>query len=157
MGTSGGLQVGTRLGMPIITTHAIGMDNTGLYYEIPHPDPDCRRLEGELDQLMRSSMPETSRFHGKIHPYVTRAEPLLVEALKEAAGELGIEVRAGLTVSAPGFSAPQGRAISRVKASLPEIDQVFSDFDPRLEGERVENMEMEASFLPYSGRYGKCM
>jgi uridine phosphorylase len=96
---------------------------------------------------MRSSMPETSRFYGKIHPYVTRAEPVLVSALKEAAAELGIEVRAGLTVSAPGFSAPQGRATARVKASLLDVDRILSEFDPRLEGERVENMEMEASFL----------
>ena len=147
VGTSGGLQAGTKLGTPIITTHAIGMDNSGLYYEIPHPDPDCKRLEAELSQLMRSSMPDTSRFHGKIHPYVTRAEPRLVAALKEAAVQLGIEVQAGLTVSAPGFSAPQGRDIARVKASVPDIDQLFSGFDPRLEGERVENMEMEASFL----------
>jgi len=147
VGTSGGLQAGTRLGTPIITTHAIGMDNTGLFYEIPHPDPDCQRLEAELSQLMRHSMSETSRFHGKIHPYVTRAEPVLVSALKEAAVELGIEVRVGLTVSAPGFSAPQGRATARVKASLPEVDKILSDFDPHLDGERVENMEMEASFL----------
>jgi uridine phosphorylase len=147
VGTSGGLQAATRLGTPIITTHAIGMDNTGLYYEIPHPDADCQRLEGELDQLMRSSMPDNSRFHGKIHPYVTRAEPVLVAALQEAATELGIEVRTGLTISAPGFSAPQGRATARVKASLPDVDEIFSRFDPHMDGQRVENMEMEASFL----------
>jgi uridine phosphorylase len=92
-------------------------------------------------------MKPESRFYGKVYPYVARAEPILVAALKEAAESLGVPVRAGLTVSNPGFSAPQGRDIARVRPSIPELDQVFSQFGPRIEGQRVENMEMEASFL----------
>jgi uridine phosphorylase len=34
-----------------------------------------------------------------------------------------------------------------VKPSAPELDRVFSEYDPGLGGQRVENMEMEASFL----------
>ncbi|MBN1304980.1 MAG: hypothetical protein JXA13_11145, partial [Anaerolineales bacterium] len=147
VGTSGSLQVSTKLGTPIITTYAIGMDNTGMYYEVPHPDEVCARLEEELDQVIADVMCKTSRFCGKIHPYVTRAEPILVGALLEAANALGVPVRAGLTVSNSGFSAPQGRDIARVKPSIPDLDILFAEFDPRVDNQRIENMEMEASFL----------
>lgn len=147
VGTSGGLQAATRLGTPIITTYAIGMDNTGLFYEAPYPDAVCARLEGELAGVLQGAMRPDSRFYGQLRPYVARAEPRLVGALQQAAESLGVRVRAGLTVSNPGFSAPQGRDIARVKPSIPELDRLFAKFDPGLEGQRVENMEMEASFL----------
>jgi uridine phosphorylase len=155
VGSSGGLQASTKLGTPIITTYAIGLDNTGLFYEAPHPDEICERLEGELDQVISNSMGTKSRFYGKIHPYVTRAEPTLVGALLEASTSLGVAARTGLTVSAPGFSAPQGRDIARVKPSVPELDKIFSEFDPRIGDQRIENMEMESSFLlHFLGRIG---
>jgi uridine phosphorylase len=92
-------------------------------------------------------MDTNSRFYGKIHPYVTRAHPDLVNALSEAAEKLGIPVKTGLTASAPGFSAPQGRDTARVKSSILEIDKILAEFDPKIDSQRIENMEMEASFL----------
>jgi uridine phosphorylase len=147
VGTSGALQASTALGTPIITSYAIGMDNTGLFYEAPYPDETCARLEGELEHLIRGSMSPASRFYGKIHPYVSRAEPALVDALLEASASLGIPSKLGLTVSSSGFFAPQGRDTARVKPSIPELDRLFSEYDPRVGGQRIENMEMEASFL----------
>jgi uridine phosphorylase len=147
VGSSGGLQASTRLGTPIITSYAIGMDNTGLYYEAPYPDEVCERLEGELGSLVRGAMSTGSRFYGKIHPYVSRAEPELVDALSEAAESLGVETKVGLTASNCGFFAPQGRDIARVKPSLPDVDVLLAEYDPRVGGQRVENLEMEASFL----------
>jgi uridine phosphorylase len=147
VGTSGGLQAGTQVGTPIITTYAIGLDNTGIYYEAPYPDETCQRLERELHEGINQVMNPGSRFYGKIHPYVARAEPRLVSAFVEAAKTLGVPVKAGVTVSAPGFFAPQGRETSRVLPSLPELDKLFSQFDPRVGDQRIENMEMESSFL----------
>jgi uridine phosphorylase len=147
VGTSGGLQAATALGTPIITSYAIGMDNTGLYYEAPYADETCRRLEGELAHLIQRAMSPESRFYGRIQPYVSRAEPLLVDALLEAAESLGVTVKLGLTVSNPGFFAPQGRDVGRVKPTVPELDRVFAGYDPGVGGQRVENMEMESSFL----------
>jgi uridine phosphorylase len=147
VGTSGALQASTELGTPIITSYAIGMDNTGLFYEIPNPDEICERLGQELADIVRSSMSPGSRFYGKIHPYVARAEPAIVNALLEASVSLGIPTKLGLTVSNSGFFAPQGRDTARVKPSIPELDRIFSEYDPRVGGQRVENMEMEASFL----------
>lgn len=149
LGSSGGLQASTELGTPIITTYAIGLDNTGLFYEAPYPDETCKRLEGELGHVVNNSMSTKSRFYGKIFPYVARAEPSLVRALIEASASLGVPTKTGLTVSSPGFFVPEGRDIARLKPSLPELDKIFSEFDPRLEGQRVENMEMESSFLTH--------
>lgn len=155
VGTSGALQASTALGTPIITSYAVGLDNTGLFYEAPYPDETCERLERELYDVVKRSMPPDSRFYGKIHPYVSRAEPALVEALWEASASLGVPAKLGLTVSSCGFFAPQGRDTGRVKPSVPELDRVFSEYDPRVDGQRVENMEMEASFLlHFLGRQG---
>ena len=96
---------------------------------------------------MRNSMRPGSRFWGRIHPYVARSEPVMVQGLEETAARLGVPARIGLTASNSGFFACQGRDVARVQPSVPELDRVFSEFDPRLGGQRIENMEMEASFL----------
>lgn len=147
VGTSGALQDATPLGTPIVTSYAVGMDNTGLFYETPCPDETCKRLEEELSAAIGTAAAPGSRFHGRIRPYVSRAEPAVSRALMAASARLGIPARLGLTVSNPGFFAPQGRDISRLAPSVPDLDQLFARFDPRLDGQRVENMEMEASFL----------
>lgn len=102
VGTSGALQPSTELGTPIVTSYAIGMDNTGLLYEAPYPDETCERLERELADVVRSAMSTGSRFYGKIHPYVARAQPAIVSALSEASASLGVPTKLGLTVSALG-------------------------------------------------------
>jgi uridine phosphorylase len=147
VGTSGGLQASTALGTPIITSYAIGLDNTGLFYEVPYLDETCARLEDELGDLVKGAMRSGSRFYGKVHPYVSRAEPALVDALLEASETLGVPAKLGLTVSSSGFFAPQGRDVARIQPSLPEWDRILSEYDPRVDGQRIENMEMEASFL----------
>ena len=147
VGSSGGLQASTKIGTPIITTYAIGLDNTGSFYETPYPDEICERLEGELGQVFRNHMSPESRFYGKIHPYVARAEPTLVNALVEASKSLGVVTKTGLTLSCPGFFAPEGRDTSRMQPSILDLDKIFSEFDPKLDNQRVENMEMEGSFL----------
>jgi len=147
VGTSGALQTTTKLGTPIITSYGIGLDNTGLFYDAPYPDETSRRLEAELAELVDGAMDEGSRFRGTIRPYVGRAAPELVRALTDAAALLQVQTKVGLTVSCSGFFAPQGRDVGRLQPSLPEADRLFAEFDPQVEGQRCENMEMEASFL----------
>ena len=149
VGTCGGLQSSTELGTPIITSYAVGMDNTGLFYETSYPDETCKRLEMELGQVINNSMSKGSRYYGKIHPYVSRAEPIIVNALLEASNKLGVPSKVGLTVSCSGFFASQGRNIARVQPSLPELDRILAEYDPELGGQRIENMEMETSFLTH--------
>ncbi|HUV16136.1 MAG TPA: nucleoside phosphorylase [Pelolinea sp.] len=147
VGTSGALQKSTKLGIPIITSYSIGLDNSGLFYEASYPDDVCERLEKELGQLMLRSMKKDSRFYGKIHPYVSRANPVITSALSEASVLLGIESKVGLTVSCSGFFAAQGRDIARIEPSIPDLDEILSAYDPGIDGQKIENMEMESSFL----------
>jgi uridine phosphorylase len=147
VGTSGALQASTKLGTAIVTSYAIGIDNTGLFYEASYADQVCEGIERELGQAFGCSMREGSRFYAKIKPYVARAEPALVDALLEAAASLGVSSKLGLTVSCPGFFGPQGRDVARLRPSVPELDRLLSEYDPRLGEQRVENMEMESSFL----------
>jgi uridine phosphorylase len=58
-----------------------------------------------------------------------------------------VPTKLGLTISNCGFFAPQGRDIARVKPSVPGLDKILSEYDPMVGGQRIENMEMEASFL----------
>lgn len=147
VGTSGALQASTKLGTPIITSYAIGLDNTGLFYETPFQDDTCERLEREVYQVLVNSMSGASRFCGKINPYVGRSEPALVDALSSAAAALGIPTKVGLTVSNCGFFAPQGRDTARIKPTIPDLDRILSEFNPNVGDQRIENLEMEASFL----------
>lgn len=92
---------------PSVTTYAIGVDNTGLFYEALWPDAACQRLEQELTPLVRAAIKlSDSRFLGQIRPYVTRAEPTMVQAMLAAASHLGVEVKCGLTVSNSEASSP---------------------------------------------------
>jgi uridine phosphorylase len=149
IGTCGGLQKTTQLGTPIITSYAIGMDNTGLFYEIPYQDETCERLEKEMGQLIRDSTKKESRYYGKIHPYVSRAEPTVVNALAEASEMLGLTSKVGLTASCSGFFAAQGRNIARNQPTIPDLDAILAAYDPKVNGQRIENMEMETSFLTH--------
>jgi len=149
VGTSGGLQASTKLGTPIITTYGVGFDNTGLFYEAPESDAHCRRLEGELAALLSAAQSPDSRYRGAIRPYVGRCSPELAGAMLATARKMGVEVIKGLTVSNSGFFANQGRDVARLPLTVLDIDRVVADFDPKLGGERIENMEMETSFLAH--------
>lgn len=147
VGTSGGLQEDTELGTLIITEYAVGLDNTGLFYDAPPPDEKCAQLERVVKDALEGVIPEDSRFRGKIHPYASRAHPDVVKALTESAQELGVSFRRGVTVSNSGFFANQGRSVSRIPPTIPDIDVHISKVETGIEGLRFENMEMEASFL----------
>ena len=152
VGTSGGLQAGTPLGTPIISTYAVGMDNAGVYYDVPYFDDVCERVERSLQKYLEHAMPRSGRFSDSLRPYVAQADPRVVNALTESARELGIDTKTGITASNSGFFAAQGRHIARIAPSLPDLDQLLGDFDPALGGQRIENMEMEASLLFHFGQ-----
>jgi len=145
VGTSGGLQEDRELGTLVITEYAVGLDNTGLFYDAPYPDERCKLLEEKVKELLDSLMDEDSRFYGKIFPYASKAHTDVVRALEESAREAGASYVKGITISNSGFFANQGRSVSRVPPTFPDLDRHLSALS--LEGLRAENMEMEASFL----------
>lgn len=147
VGTSGGLQHDTDLGTLIVTDYVVGLDNTGLFYNPPVYDKGCEMLEERVRESIEAATAPKSRFKGKIFPYVSRADPEIAAAMEREADKLGVMYKKGITVTNSGFFANQGRDISRVPLSVPDIDGVLASMDTGIPGLRVENMEMEVSFL----------
>ncbi len=147
VGTSGGLQHDTALGTLIVTDYAIGLDNTGLFYSPALLDKSYEVLEKRVRNTIEAAAARTSRFKGKIFPYVSMASSEITTAMEREADKLGMRYKKGITVSNSGFFANQGRDISRVPVTVPNIDGLLESLDTGIPGLRVENMEMEASFL----------
>ena len=155
VGTSGGLQHDTTLGTLILTDYAVGLDNTGLFYGPGLYDKGCEMLEERVRESIKTATAQTSRFKGKIFPYVSRANSECTAAMEREADKLGVRYKKGITVSNSGFFANQGRDISRVPVTVPDIDGLLASLDTGIPGLRFENMEMEASFLlHFMGRLG---
>jgi uridine phosphorylase len=147
VGTSGGLQADTELGALIVTDYGVGLDNTGLYYDAPLPDTECGLLERRVRTLIEEALPQDVRFRGRFHPYGVRADCRVRVALEREALHLGVPCKRGVTVTSPGFFAEQGRKIGRVPPTVPALADRMASLDTGIPGLRVENMEMEASFL----------
>lgn len=147
VGTCGGLQAETELGTLIVTDYGVGLDNTGLFYDAPLPDTECGLLERRTRTLIEEALSPDSRFRGKFHPYAVRADCRVRVALEREALHLGVPCKRGVTVTSPGFFTEQGRCICRVPASVPELANLMASLDTGITGLKVENMEMESSFL----------
>ena len=154
LGTSGGLSASTELGTSIITAYAIGLDNTGIWCDAPDPSNGvCEEIERRVEAaLMKAAVP--GRWASKIKPYAAMGDPMVVQALTKAAEKMGAKHKVGITASASGFFANQGRVYhDRMKLTVPEVDHVVSEvkLDDITNGLKVENMEMETSALMHLG------
>ncbi len=147
LGTSGGLQPETELGTLVVTDYVIGLDNTGLFYNVACHDACCRLLEVRVREILASAIDPAARFKGRICPYVAKAHPEVRVALEREALHLGVRCRKGITVSSSGFFANEGRKISRISPTAPDLVSRLSGMDTGIPGLKVENIEMEASFL----------
>ncbi|MBI2548728.1 nucleoside phosphorylase [Candidatus Woesearchaeota archaeon] len=142
LGTSGGPQPDITVGTLAIGRYALGLDNTGLFYEQGIPDEISRRIEEEAYRIITDATPDGRRFRGKIHPYAAKATPDVVEALiRNAEGDYVV----GITASASGFFAPQGREIPGLTITIPRLQEHVATL--HVDGQRVVNFEMESSLL----------
>ena len=155
IGTSGALQKDTVLGTSVISSHAIGLDNTGLFYSVSPQDLMCKSLEQKVATMLNSVMDPNSRFYGMINPYAAQADAELLQQMILAAQTHGVPYEIGVTVSSSGFNANQGRDVGRIPLSVPDIDLHLSKLEFDAKGLRVVNMEMEAShLLHFAGGHG---
>jgi len=145
VGTSGGLQKNRKLGTSIITSYAIGLDNSGLFVEVPYKNKYIKDFEKLIGTIIDDSISSESRFKGKINPYISEANSQVVASLERSANDLNVDYKIGITVSNSGFFANQGRNITRLKLTVPDIDGILSKY--YFSGMQIENMEMESSFL----------
>jgi uridine phosphorylase len=130
LGTSGGLRADVPAGSCVIAETAIGFDGLLHFYE----GYDWILDTALSDYLtMHLEWPDTLSY-----PYAVNASKELVELFS------GSNFSKGITISAPGFYAPQGRKL-RLEAFDNEINDKLAEFSFR--GKTINNYEMESSAI----------
>lgn len=129
IGTSGAIQPDIPLGSFVLSHISVGCDGLLNWYEgrenVTHP-------------AMESAFKDHCRWLPSLpSPYFAAASPLLIDSLKDFTIK-------GVTISASGFYAPQGRVL-RLGLALPDMVERFESF--RFEDERITNFEMEGSAI----------
>ena len=130
IGTSGALDAEISPGQKIIGRVAGGFD--GLYHFYKDPD------KFNLVNLTESFMEHTSWKRSLAEPYFIKGSERLHSLLS------GPAVVSGITLSTPGFYAPQQRSIRLSPFDLELISKIESF---SFEGMRINNFEMESSAL----------
>ena len=126
IGTSGTLQDDIPVDSILVSEFGLGLDALMSYY-LHSVSGDEHTL---LDELK-------AHFHHikSINPYITAANNTLLK-------QIGQDLQQGITVTAPGFYAPQGREI-RAKNSIPNLISLFQSFSAGKH--RITNLEMETA------------
>ena len=129
IGTSGSLQEDIPVDELVASTFAIGIDNLLNFY---------RREENEEEkQILQAFLTQTQLHYTVSLPYVSSAGASL---LKHFVGDF----HHGVTVTCPGFYAPQGR-ILRGALRQPELIDRLTGFS--FGQHRITNFEMETSAI----------
>ena len=145
LGTSGGVQSDVTPGSLAISSYALGLDSTGIYYEQSAEDKIVNKIEAEASKILNDAIDVKSRFKGKITPYASKASSEVTMALINQAAAHSVEFETGITVSSPGFYGPSSRYIEGLNNTLPDIKCSLSSLN--IDGLKVHNMEMESSLF----------
>ncbi len=129
LGTCGSLQEDVPVDSRIVSSHGVGMDNVLHYYAYESTDAEIRLLN---HLLAHTEWPDNLPL-----PYVASGDKELIE-------RLGHGNTVGITFTAGGFYAPQGRQL-RLLPSIDALNERLSSFEH--EGLRATNFEMETSAL----------
>ncbi len=129
MGTSGSLQADVPVDSLVASSHGIGLDNVLHYYLLEN-------TEHEKD-LQRAFIMHTGLEGRNIVPYVAKGSSELLAYFSNGYHQ-------GITVTCPGFYAPQGRVV-RAGLQFPELVGKLSGF--RFGEHRITNFEMETSAI----------
>jgi len=133
-GTSGSLQADIPVDSLVASSHGIGLDNVLHYYQL-------QNTQHEKD-LCAAFVQHTSLEGKNIIPYA-------VEGSKDLLSHFGEGYHQGITVTCPGFYAPQGRVV-RAGLQFPELVNQLSGFS--FGEHRITNFEMETSAIFGLGR-----
>lgn len=134
LGTSGSLQENIPVDSFVVSTHALGLDNLLHFYTFHNTPEELQLLEA---------------FRGQIRLQPSAARPYLVEADQELCSRFTEGFHTGITVTCPGFYAPQGRVL-RGALSHPELIDQLSKFN--FENRHITNFEMETAGIYGLGR-----
>jgi uridine phosphorylase len=132
LGTSGSLQADILVDSFLISEYAIGFDGLAHFHE----NTDC------IEKEMSEAFIKYSNWPQKLpEPYIIKASENLLQKFKG--------YNKGITATAPGFYAPQGREI-RLKSAIPNMHESLNTFN--YNDNRITNFEMESSALYYLGQ-----
>ncbi|MGZ3946381.1 MAG: nucleoside phosphorylase, partial [Mucilaginibacter sp.] len=104
IGTSGAIQPGIALDSLLVSSAAFGMDTLMHYYKHVNTS-DEELLLDDFKAILPAGSP--------LAPYIATGDRLLID-------KLSVGLEQGITISAPGFYAPQGREM-RVHAAYPQL------------------------------------
>ena len=141
IGTCGTSLPSVNVGDLAISSYSIGLDNLAAYYCSPNRD-------NYSEKMIELEFSKTKI--GKINPhaYCSSASPVVISALKNSAIKYQIGSSfVGITTASPGFYAPEGRQIGRLKASLSSEDFLSTIQSFSVNGYRIINHEIETSIL----------
>ena len=129
LGTSGALQADIPVNGIVVSTHGLGMDGLLNFYSDCHAVNEQDIVDAFIAQCTwQSNLPT----------------PYCISASAQLLSKFDSHYYKGITATAPGFYAPQGREI-RLKPSLNNITNSLSNF--LYKGLRITNFEMETAAL----------
>jgi uridine phosphorylase len=142
IGTSGTSLKEISSGAIAISRYSIGLDNIGTYYPPLKRDAAAENIEKIFLETRL----------GKLHSsaYATPASEAIIRALENSAknnGEKEPWLVSGITTASPGFFAPEGRAIGRIKPALSFDEFINTIIGFEAKGFKIVNHEMETSAL----------
>jgi len=132
LGTSGSLQKDIKVDTFLMATHGLGFDGLAHFYQ-------SRNI---IDEKMSNAFSVHSNWPNNLAtPYIVKASKKLLEKFDG--------FRFGITATAPGFYAPQGREL-RIKPAIHKLHEKMNTFS--FEENRITNFEMETSALYFLGK-----
>lgn len=126
IGTSGAVQASIPVDSMLVSEMAFGLDTLMHYYR-----QDLSADEQLLLNEFRAALPKSQ----PLLPYTASADKTLLD-------ELAIGLPLGITVSAPGFYAPQGRMV-RAKLAFSGLMEAIQGFSSGAKA--ITNLEMETA------------
>ena len=129
IGTTGSLQPTIEVDQYVASAYVIGLDGLLNYYKY-------NKTIEQMD-LIDQFIWQTGYPYILAKPYVFKASEALIRLIKE-------KCHTGITITAPGFYAPQGRQL-RYELQNPELIDNYTRF--RYGSFKATNLEMEASAL----------
>ena len=126
IGTSGAIQHDLPIGTILASSHGLGLDSLMNFYSAV---PDA-----ETEQLLTAIKQHLTGFDA-IQAYLSPASASLMQ-------QIAADLPQGITVTAPGFYAPQGRQV-RAVARYPDLIAQLGSF--KKDYFRITNLEMETA------------
>lgn len=132
LGTSGSLQENIKIDSFLMSKYALGFDGLAHF----HDNKKC------IDKNITKSFITHSNWPSQLsEPYIIKASESLMKRFNG--------ITEGITATASGFYAPQGREI-RLKLAIPNMHHTLNTFE--FNGNKITNFEMESSALYYLGQ-----